>query len=143
MTHNHVQNKPNSLITIFLAEDDLDDQEFLKEAFLSIDTEIEILTFSNGLKFINHLSNTGDETFPSLIILDYNIPEINGAKILEQLQEDERYSRIPKIVWSTSDSEFYRRNCLCYGAHAYLVKPSSISGIQDMARKMLSYCSGI
>jgi two-component system chemotaxis response regulator CheY len=128
------------LLTIFLAEDDLDDQEFIKEALLSTNRQISLVMFSNGIKFLNHLSEIDAENLPSLIILDYNIPEINGAKILEQLSLDEKYAGIPKIVWSTSNSELFRQNCLAHGATAYLVKPASIKGIHEMAKEMLAYC---
>lgn len=126
--------------TIFLAEDDIDDQEFLQDAFVSIDPGIRLVPFSSGLKIIARLQETPDEHLPCLIVLDYNIPEINGAEILEQLKVHNRYAAIPKVVWSTSDSQLYRENCLACGAKAYLVKPSSINGIADIARQMLQYC---
>jgi CheY-like chemotaxis protein len=123
-----------------MAEDDVDDQEFLQEALHSIDTSIRLVSFSTGIKFINALSETADEKLPTLIVLDYNIPELNGAEILEQLSKQERYVAIPKVVWSTSDSELYRQNCLAFGANAYLVKPSSVGGIARIAKEMLTYC---
>jgi CheY-like chemotaxis protein len=125
---------------IFLAEDDIDDQEFLHEAFLSINPEIKLISFTSGLKFIQHIISLNEEHLPDLIILDYNIPEINGAEILEQLNKDKRYSAIPKLVWSTSDSQLYRQTCITTGAKAYLVKPSSINGIKEIAKEMLSHC---
>ena len=126
--------------TIFLAEDDIHDQEFLTDAFLSIDPKIKLVSFSTGLKFINRLFDTKDEHLPCLIVLDYNIPEINGAEILNHLKRDDRFLNIPKVVWSTSDSQLFRENCLACGAKAYLVKPSSISGIAAIAGEMLRYC---
>lgn len=83
---------------------------------------------------------TEDPQLPCLIVLDYNIPEINGAEILEKLQQYHRYATIPKVVWSTSDSHLYRQNSLACGARAYLVKPSSISGIAEIAKEMLRFC---
>lgn len=129
----------SSLRTIFLAEDDMDDQEFLTEALRAIDDSIRLFSFSTGIKFMNGLSQTSDEDLPGLIVLDYNIPELNGAEILAQLSQQERYAAIPKLVWSTSDSELYRQNCLAFGASAYLVKPSSIKGISAIAEEMLAY----
>jgi CheY-like chemotaxis protein len=126
--------------TIFLAEDDIDDQEFLQDALLAIDPAVRLIAFSSGLKFINRLKETADEHLPCLIVLDYNIPELNGAEILEQLKLHDRYAGIPKVVWSTSDSQLYRETCLSNGAKAYLVKPSSITGIAEIAREMLHYC---
>jgi CheY-like chemotaxis protein len=126
--------------TIFLAEDDVDDQEFLKEAFLSIDPTIELVSFSSGLKFVNQLMETEDQHLPCLIILDYNIPEMNGADILGHLNQYPRFAALPKVVWSTSDSHLYRQTCLTCGASAYMVKPSSIGGIAETAKQMLRFC---
>ena len=89
---------------------------------------------------MNHITQMEDIHLPDLIILDYNIPEINGAEILKQLRDDARFSSIPKIVWSTSDSHLYRETCISSGAVAYMVKPSSVGGIQQIAKEMLSHC---
>lgn len=137
MTQQNFHKDASKVRIIFLAEDDIDDQEFLTEAFLAIDPQIKLLSFSSGLKFIKHLANA--DTLPGLIILDYNIPELNGGEILKQLNSDERYAEIPKIVWSTSDSQLYRENCLLLGAKAYMVKPSNINGIHELAKEMLRY----
>ena len=125
---------------IFLAEDDLDDQELLIEAFTNLDTETEIFTIANGNKAIGLLEKMADNQLPNLIILDYNLPEVNGGQILEILQKDQRYHPIPKVIWSTSNSPMYQSQCLSLGARAYLVKPSDIKGIQNMAQQMLSFC---
>ena len=136
LSHTH----KNISCTIFLAEDDIDDQEFLQDALITLNPEIKLTSFASGLKFMNHITRLEDILLPDLIILDYNIPEINGSEILEQLKKDERYSSIPKIVWSTSDSHLYRENCIKHGAAAYLVKPSSVVGIQRIAKEMLGHC---
>ena len=131
--------KTNHSPTIFLAEDDIDDQELLEEALNEIDPHIKLISFSSGIKFIDHLKNTSDDDLPRLIVLDYNIPELNGAEILQQLNQENRFKDIIKIIWSTSDSHLYQKNCLALGAKAYLLKPSSITGIKEMVSKMLSF----
>ena len=123
--------------TIFLAEDDPDDQEFLQEALLAIDPSVHLVSFSNGLKFLDQLNNTPDEALPGLIILDYNIPEINGAEILAQLNQNNRYAGINKIIWSTSGSDRFKKSCLDLGAKDYLIKPTSLSGIKEIAEKFV------
>ena len=139
MTQEISHNSITNVRIIFLAEDDIDDQEFLTEAFRSIDPEIKLISFSSGLKFIKYLASTNADALPSLIILDYNIPEINGGEILKQLGDNERYAEIPKIVWSTSDSQRYRENCLLLGARVYMVKPSSINGIHVLAKQIVNF----
>ena len=129
----------NSDLTILLAEDDVDDQELLAEAFSVIDPSIQLVAFTSGKKFIQHLDQLIEAEIPGMIILDYNIPEINGAEILKHLEGHKRYESVVKLVWSTSNSRMYELSCLELGAKAYMVKPSNISGITDMAKKMLSY----
>ena len=127
------------MLKILLAEDDIDDQELLDEAFSEIDPAIQLNSFSTGKKFLNHLEKLPDSEIPNMIILDYNIPEINGAEILEKLESDKRYQHVVKLVWSTSNSALYENSCLSLGAKAYLVKPSNITALMDLAKKMLSF----
>lgn len=127
----------NSTLTVFVAEDDIDDQEFLQEAFIEIAPKTEIHSFTTGKKFLNNLEQSIKT--PALIILDYNIPELNGAEILKFLRDSEEYKDTVKIVWSTSNSPTYENSCLSLGAHAYFVKPSNYSGFSELAKKMLSY----
>ena len=124
---------------ILLGEDDIDDQEILEEVFLKADSSLHLQFFNNGRKVISHLESPGDK-LPCLIVLDYNMPELNGADILKILSFDSRLASIPKIIWSTADAPVYRSLCFGYGATDYLVKPSKISVLEDMVKYMLSLC---
>lgn len=126
---------------IFLAEDDLDDQEFLTEALLDIDQSLEIHVEKSGDKAVGFLNELSDDELPSLIVLDYNLPLISGHEILKNIQNAKRYKDITKVVWSTSNSPYYEKVCLESGATAYFVKPSDIAGIRELARKMISLCT--
>ena len=126
---------------ILLGEDDADDEELLKEVFTSIDNSFSMRFANNGRKLVTHLEQLPDSNLPCLIILDYNMPELNGAEILKSLKSEARYDSIPKIIWSTSGSETYKRLCLELGACEYIIKPSSFKELTDVARYMLSFCS--
>jgi len=126
---------------ILLGEDDADDEELLKEVFTSIDNSFSMRFANNGRKLVTHLEQLPDNDLPCLIILDYNMPELNGAEILKSLKSEARYDSIPKIIWSTSGSETYKRLCLELGACEYIIKPSSFKELTDVARYMLSFCS--
>jgi CheY-like chemotaxis protein len=128
---------PFNVKTVLLAEDDIDDQDFIKEAFQKIDNNLTVYTVLNGTKVLPFLNALAEEQLPQLIVLDYNLPEQNGADVLEQLAQNSRYQAIPKIVWSTSNWAQYRNRCLELGATFYMVKPSDIKGIEEMARQML------
>lgn len=124
---------------ILLGEDDIDDQEILEEVFLKADESLQLQFFNNGRKVISHLEAPGDQ-LPCLIVLDYNMPELNGADILKILSFNKRLAGIPKIIWSTSDAPVYRRLCFEYGATDYLLKPSKIDALEDIVKYMLSLC---
>ncbi|MEI9908308.1 MAG: response regulator [Bacteroidota bacterium] len=93
---------------ILIAEDDLDDQELLKEIFASIDDSFLLLFADNGSQVMTLLDESDDKNLPCLIILDYNMPGSNGAEILKELKPNSRYNAIPKIIWSTSKSPHTR-----------------------------------
>jgi CheY-like chemotaxis protein len=126
---------------ILIGEDDLDDQEFLKEIFISIDTSFTLIFASNGPQVLTLLEKIEDVQLPCLIVLDYNMPGSNGAEILKELKTNSRYDAIPKIIWSTSRSDTYKDICLELGANDYLVKPSNVTDLVDICKYMLSSCN--
>lgn len=127
---------------VLLAEDDIDDQEFLVEALKELDPELQVHITDSGEKAIAYLQAVAPADLPSLIILDYNLPKINGQQILSFLKKEERYKEVTKLVWSTSNAPHYVQCCLDEGAKAYLVKPTDLNGIKKVAATMLAYCSG-
>lgn len=127
------------MIKILLAEDDLDDQELLAEAFQNIDPSIQLESFTTGRKFLDHIDSLPDNEIPDMVIVDYNIPEINGADLIQHLEAKKRYKNIVKLVWSTSNAQLYEDASMAMGATAYLVKPTNIEALQEIARKMLTY----
>lgn len=125
---------------ILLGEDDADDQEMLKEVFASIDASFILFFVNNGAEILSALEKLKDHQMPCLIVLDYNMPGLNGADILQELGTNERYKHIPRIVWSTSGSEKFRSLCLELGAFDYVIKPNNVTDLEKIARYMLSHC---
>ena len=125
---------------ILLGEDDADDQDMLKEVFASIDTAFVLFFVNNGKEILSALEKLKDDQMPCLIVLDYNMPGLNGADILRELSTNERYKNIPKVVWSTSGSEKFRNVCLELGAIDYVIKPNNVVGLEEIARYMLTLC---
>ena len=130
----------NNPFTILLAEDDLDDQYLMKEAFKKIDAAIEIKIVSNGREAIKYLLSASDKELPCLIVLDYNMPEATGVEVLQKISDDKRLSAIPKIVLSTSSSVNNINECLTRGANAYMIKPALFNDLVKIAHQMLEMC---
>lgn len=125
---------------ILLAEDDADDQEMLKEVFSSLDASFILFFVNNGGEILSALEKLKDDQLPCLIVLDYNMPGLNGADILRELGTNERYKHIPRIVWSTSAADKFRKICLELGAADYVTKPNNVTDLEKIARYMLSIC---
>ena len=125
---------------ILFGEDDLDEVDFLKEIFYNINESFSLQFINNGRNLLNTLAAMPVEQLPCLIVLDYNMPGLNGAEILKELKQNPRYDAIPKIIWSTSGSDVYKKICLDSGANDYIIKPANLRELETIARHMLSFC---
>ncbi len=125
---------------ILCGEDDKDDEDLLSEIFSSVDNSFSLYFVNNGRKLVSALDQLPDNKLPCLLILDYNMPELNGAEILKELTKNKRYYNIPKIIWSTSGADKYKQMCLHLGARDYVIKPSSVKELQEVVKYMISLC---
>lgn len=126
---------------ILIADDDQEDLELLSEVILQAEESTRLHMVNNGSLVLEFLANTKDEDLPSLIVLDYNMPNMNGAEVLEQLCSNPRYQNIPKIIWSTSNNSSYIQECMEKGATSYFVKPATHKNLQEQAAQMLKMCA--
>jgi len=125
---------------ILFGEDDKDDEDFLKEIFSDIDNSFSLYFVNNGRKLVTFLDQIPTDHLPCLLVLDYNMPEVNGAEILRILKQNSRFDSLPKIIWSTSGSEVYKKKCLELGADEYIIKPSNVNDLTEIIRHMVSIC---
>lgn len=110
-------------ISIFIIEDDPDDQELLKLAFETRKVPVQLKFANNSSQALAFLLNCTSAEQPDIIVSDYNIPMMNGEEFLTKLQADERYAQTPKVILSTAASPSAIQNCMASGASRYMVKP--------------------
>lgn len=89
---------------ILYVEDDHDDFLLLQKAFHDVDHHIELVNVINGFETIRFLQDVNDNNFPSLIVMDVNMPLMDGKETLELLREDDQFKCIPVVFFSTSVS---------------------------------------
>jgi CheY-like chemotaxis protein len=128
---------PKTPRVIVLADDDIDDQDLLKEAFQMIAPDVEVKTAFSGKEVLQVLQTFSNGTIPFLIILDFNMPDFNGAEVLRKISMDPKFRPVPKIVWSTSDSPLYQQLCKENGADYYFKKPLSYSDVLQQAKDLI------
>lgn len=131
----------NFPLTILIADDDLEDLELVEDAIIKQNPSVRVHKLTDGQAVIDYLSHRDINELPCLIVLDYNMRELNGSEVLARISKEKRYNGIPKIIFSTSNTSAYIRECLKNGAAEYLVKPNNMKDLEVIASKMLKWCS--
>ncbi|MBL7717564.1 MAG: response regulator [Flavipsychrobacter sp.] len=125
--------------TILIADDDREDRELLEDILTSQHPGIHILSVSNGSEVFDLLDECDAAKLPEVLVLDYNMPLLNGAEVLSRMTADERYKGICVVMLSTSNAQIHVDQCKSMGARDYLVKPTDINGLQALGQKILGY----
>jgi len=107
---------------ILLVEDNLADVELTKIAFENQNIRSEIVHCEDGRVALDFLRDNSVEGF-SYILLDLNMPRLNGLDLLKICKQDPVLRRLPVIVFTTSASHLDVQQCYENGANAYVLKP--------------------
>jgi CheY-like chemotaxis protein len=124
---------------ILVVDDDLEDHMILLDYFTEVGKQGNVKFMVNGKELIDYLEVLNVVSLPNLIVLDLNMPLLNGTQTLLHIKRDVRFKHIPVIIFSTSTNENEKRKCLSFGAIDYLVKPSTYADGEILIRKFLSY----
>ena len=110
---------------ILVVDDDPDDQELICTALAEIGG-ISCKVISNGEGVIDFLNRSIlKDGLPSLIILDFNMPRINGDRVLSLIKRNVNYKDLPVLIYSTYISDQIREILLSQGAIECYVKPTN------------------
>ncbi|MBF0126599.1 MAG: response regulator [Magnetococcales bacterium] len=107
---------------ILLVEDDRVDAMTVQRALKKIHVSNSLTTVGNGEDALERLRNPENEK-PCIILLDLNMPRMNGIEFLTFIKADENLKKIPVVVLTTSKDEMDRVKSFDNGAAGYMVKP--------------------
>jgi CheY-like chemotaxis protein len=116
-------------IKILMVEDNEGDVILTKEALFDANIRNEMVVVNNGEKAVDFLKTTNQnntEELPGLIFMDINLPRINGHEVIKLIKTDERLSRIPVIVLTSSSAPTDLAKSEINSVNNYLVKPIDI-----------------
>jgi DNA-binding response OmpR family regulator len=117
---------------ILIAEDDADDRFLMASAFKEKGFAVKLSFVHNGQQVLDYLNSIAfDGVLPDLIILDLNMPLLNGPQTLLLLKDHYRYNEIPVIIHSSSDNETDRSHCLQIGADDYRYKGTDYNTVRQ------------
>ena len=130
----------NAEYIIVLADDDLDDQTIIKEIFSLHTDSITILNVLNGVETVRLLERLQDkDIYPCLIILDINMPKMDGRETLRHLRAQEKLRDIPVVLFSTSQNENDKQFAKRHGA-SYITKPFSYRNMEEVVKGFINQC---
>jgi CheY-like chemotaxis protein len=121
--------------TIFLIDDDVDDQEVFAMALAEIDESIFCVTAKNGLEALEKLKTS--EFRPDYIFLDLNMPRMNGKQFLKEWSRSAA-SDIPVVIYSTSAEDRDVEETKALGAVAFITKPPRMNDLVTSLHKVLT-----
>lgn len=126
-------NKP----ILLYAEDDLDDFEAMKDALAQVTDKYALAHAKNGTEVISFLQNG---SLPCVIVLDLNMPVMDGKETLLWLKNEEAYKDIPTMVFTTSSREEDIKLCQNYGC-TFFRKPTLYRDLLHIVQILLQMCS--
>ncbi len=125
---------------ILYAEDDEDDQQLIKESLQNYAHDVEIIIHNNGVEAISYLNNLSPaDPDPCLIILDINMPKMNGIEALKQIRKNHRFSKIPAILFTTSSQPSDKKFAAEYKA-GFITKPIDADQMKYIVETFIKYC---
>jgi len=119
----------NTQVEILLVEDNPSDAELTMRALQKSNIVNKLFHVSNGLAALDFLFGTGEyagrniNNKPRLILLDLNMPKVNGIEVLTRIKADEFTKKIPVVILTSSKEDPDIDKCYLLGANSYIVKP--------------------
>jgi CheY-like chemotaxis protein len=124
--------------SILCVDDDDDDATLFESAVLTINKGINFLKCYGGREALDLL--TGSDSTPDIILLDVNMPLLNGFECLREIRKHKALMHIPVIMLSTSASPIDVSTALKLGATKFLTKPNSYVQICKMMNEVIAEC---
>ena len=122
----------DNLKTIYLVDDDQDDRFFIKEAIQGTGTDAHIIEVENGFDLLTLVQKIADPSF-SVIIIDMNMPKMNGLETVAAIRRDTRLADIPVVMLSTSSNSSLIETAYTSGVSSFVTKPSTFEEFAQLA----------
>jgi CheY-like chemotaxis protein len=131
--------QPGASIQVLLVEDSPGDVRLTKEAFRDANVGIRLHVASDGVEAMAFLKKEGPHVFaprPDLILLDLNLPRMDGREVLTRIKADESLRTIPTVILTTSESEADIVKSYQLQANCYLSKPVQLDAFESLVKSI-------
>jgi CheY-like chemotaxis protein len=130
-------------VRLLLIEDNPGDVGLIREALAPAGSELELAVARDGLEALALLERCEAAARPDLILLDLNLPRMDGRELLARLKAHPELRRIPVVVLTSSSAPQDVRRAYDLHANCYLVKPTDFSGLERAVRGIADFWLGI
>jgi CheY-like chemotaxis protein len=126
--------------TILWADDDFDDLQMMQEVMHSSGRDYEVIEVHNGREALAYLKQAKQNSeLPCLIILDINMPILDGKETLSIIKNTREFKEIPVVMFTTSASELDKLYCKRFNTEM-ITKPPSFKTLTAALDKLLNFC---
>jgi len=122
--------------TILYVDDDTDDQYLVMETLSLLAPTANVVLAGNGVETLAYLNRLDDKSLPCLIIMDINMPLLNGKETVVRIRQQARFKAIPIVLFTTSSSLLDQQFCTQYQI-PFATKPSTNKDMQAVIENML------
>ncbi len=131
-------------ITIVLADDDEEDRMLIQEAFTEARVANDFVCVEDGEMLLDYLYRRGKfdgvpKSRPELILLDLNMPKMDGREVLHHLRNDPELRKVPVVVMTTSKSEEDILRTYALGANSFITKPVTFADLVTVTKRIGEY----
>ena len=126
-------------IEVLLVEDSPGDVRLTQEAFRDANRSIHLHVVSDGVEAMAFLRREGTYVHkprPDIVLLDLNLPRMDGREVLAHIKEDDSLKTIPIVILTTSDSEADIVKCYQLQANCYLSKPVQLDAFESLVKSI-------
>jgi CheY-like chemotaxis protein len=126
-------------IEVLLVEDSPGDVRLTQEAFRTTNESVHLHVAADGVEamaFLRHEGSNVHAPRPDFILLDLNLPKMDGREVLAQIKSDEGLKSIPTVILTTSDAESDIVRSYQLQANAYLAKPVQLEAFESIVRSI-------
>jgi CheY-like chemotaxis protein len=125
---------------VLCVDDDPDDRELIRSAIFNVDSSYSVAYATNGKEALQYLMRASETELPCLVILDINMPVMDGKQTLLEIKKNKKWSHLPIVVFSTSSHPSDFAFCRQQGVEL-VTKPANFKQITMEAERLLIHCA--
>lgn len=141
--------KRTNPMLILMADDDADDRDLARDAMAASRLTSELRFVEDGEQLLDYLHRRGRfqgdgcAPQPGIIVLDLNMPKVDGREALSSIKADARLRRIPVVILTTSSAPRDIAESYDLGANSFITKPATFGGAVDLLETLGRYWFGL